>query len=32
MGKIDWKWLIIGGIVGYIGAAYAPKLLSRVGG
>jgi hypothetical protein len=32
MGKVDWKWLLIGAAVGYFGAAYAPKFLGKIGG
>jgi hypothetical protein len=26
---INWKWLLIGAAVGYAGAVYGPKFLSR---
>jgi len=27
--NVNWKWLLIGAAVGYLGAAYVPKLLNR---
>lgn len=29
MGSINWKWFLIGAGVGYVGAVYVPKFLSR---
>lgn len=29
MGAINWKWMLIGVAVGYAGAVYGPKFLSR---
>lgn len=29
MGAINWKWLLIGAGLGYLGAAYVPKFLNR---
>lgn len=29
MGKIDWKWMIIGVAVGYAGSVYLPKYLNK---
>lgn len=29
MGSINWKWFLIGAAVGYGGAVYLPKVMSR---
>lgn len=29
MGSINWKWLLIGAAVGYLGATQVPRLLNK---
>lgn len=29
MGQVNWKWLIVGVAVGYVGATQLPRFLNR---